>query len=242
MYFKFMNTEHIDRVLKDGTLIVSSFKYFRDLEAAHGPWIGDRLEAASELTAPADFTLTEGSPELQRVNEANVGMGLFTGQFAQISGGAKIEMGGVRFVQQVEPMHIYSFASGDLDELKTRMCVEAHQPYDACLRIIDPRALAQAICDTGDTDDGRPFKTLFAMIRHEPVRYEPVTQNIWTGNAVAPSPFRKAPHFAPQAEERFVFVPIPGGPALADRITIRLPNPSNYFEEIFRGLSSEVHS
>ena len=235
MYLKFMNTEHVDRVLKDGTLIVSSFEYFRKLEATHGPWIGDRLEAASELTTPANFTLVEGSPELQRANEAHVGRGLFTGQFARVSGGGKIEMGGVRFVYQVEPMHIYSFASGDLDELKTRMCVEAQQPYDACLRIIDPSALAQAICDIGETADGSPFKAIFVMIRHEPVKYEPVTQDILTGNAIAPSPFRKAPHFAPQSEERFVFVPIPGGPALADRITIRLQNPSNYFEEVFRG-------
>jgi len=235
MYLKFINTEHIDRVLKDGTIIVSSFQYFRDLEATQGPWIGDRLEAASELTTPENFTLTEGSPELQRTNEANVGMGLFTGQFAQVSGGGRIEMGGARFVQQVEPMHIYSFASGDLDELKTRMCVEAQQPYDACLRIFDPSALAQAICDTGETPDGSPFKALFAMIRHEPIKYEPVTQDILTGNAIAPSPFRKAPRFAPQSEERFVFVPILGGPALADRITIQLTNPSSYFEEVFRG-------
>jgi len=236
MYLKFISTEHIDRVLEDGTLIVSSFQYFRKLETTQGPGIGDRLEAASELTTPENFTLTEGSPELRRVNEANVGMGLFTGQFAQVSGSGKIHLGGVRFVQEVESMHIYSFSAGDLDELKKRMCIEARQPYDACLRIIDPGVLAQAICDKGETEERRPFKTLFAMIRHEPVKYEPVSQNILSGNAIAPSPFRKAPCFAPQSEERFLFVPAPGGRALADRITIRLPNPYNYFEEVFRGL------
>lgn len=234
MYLKFIDTTDIDRVLKEGTLIVSSFQYFRELESGQGPWIGDRLEGASELTTPEGFTLTEGSPELQRANEANIGLGLFT-QFAHVSGGGRIDMGAVRFVHQVEPMHIYSFASGDLDELKTRMCLESSQRYDACIRIIDPGALAQAICDTGETMDGTQFRTLFAMIRHEPVRYEPVAQNILTGNVIPPSPFRKAPHFAEQSEERLVFVPVREAPALADRITLRLPNPSNYFEEVFRG-------
>jgi hypothetical protein len=234
MYLKFINTEHIDCVLKGGTLIVSSFQHFRDLETTKGRGIGDRLEAATELTAPDKFTLREGSAELKRVNEATAGMGLFTGKFADVSSGGTIVMDGSRFIAQVEPMHIYSFAAGDLDELTRRMCVECTPPYDACLRIIDPGALAQAICDTGVTTDGRPFRALFQMIRHEPVKYEPVTQDIMSGNAIAPSPFRKAPHFAYQSEERFVLAPVPGV-ALSDRIEIRLPNPFAHFEEVFRG-------
>jgi hypothetical protein len=49
MFYKFLYTEDIDRVLRETTLKVSSLKYFRDLEDKQKPWIGDRLEDQQNL-------------------------------------------------------------------------------------------------------------------------------------------------------------------------------------------------
>jgi hypothetical protein len=98
MFYKFLDTKDVDRVLRGGTLKVSSLKYFRDLESTEGSWIGDRLEGATELTTPKHFTLTEGSPELELANQSNIGLGRVK-KLAQVSAGSRIEMGGVRFIQ-----------------------------------------------------------------------------------------------------------------------------------------------
>lgn len=66
-YYKFLHAGDIDRVIVDGTLIVSNASYFRDLEASWGA-IADPLEAASLLTVEGKFVLTEGSPELEIAN------------------------------------------------------------------------------------------------------------------------------------------------------------------------------
>jgi hypothetical protein len=50
MFYKFLHTKDIDRVLRESTLKVSSLKYFRDDKQK--PWIGDRLEGSIELTTP----------------------------------------------------------------------------------------------------------------------------------------------------------------------------------------------
>jgi hypothetical protein len=118
MFFKFLDTKDVDKVLRDGTLKVSSLKYFRELERGQ---IGDRLEGSTELTTPERFTLTEGSPQLELANRANIGLGMIKKNFARVSGGSRIEMGGVRFIHQVPNMYIYSYSYGDLDELK-RQC------------------------------------------------------------------------------------------------------------------------
>src|SRR3954470_19261286 len=107
MYVKFIDSENIDRVMRDGTVMLSSFQYFRDLEKTRGPWIGDELEAAAELRAPKTLTLSEGSPDLAKVNQSLAATGLFKGKFAALSDGAKAELGGSRFITQISPMHIY---------------------------------------------------------------------------------------------------------------------------------------
>jgi hypothetical protein len=76
MYVKFIDSENIDRVMRDGTVMLSSFQYFRDLEKTRGPWIGDELEAAAELRAPKTLTLSEGSPDLAKVNQSLAATGL----------------------------------------------------------------------------------------------------------------------------------------------------------------------
>jgi hypothetical protein len=54
MYLKFLHTKDIDKVLGDGTLMISSLEYFRKLEEAEWPDIADPLEGASELTVRPD--------------------------------------------------------------------------------------------------------------------------------------------------------------------------------------------
>src|SRR5689334_22899094 len=104
MFFKFVDTKDVDRILREGTLKVSSLKYFRDHESAQRPWIGDRLEGATELTTPKDFILTEGSPELELANNANIGLGTVK-KFAHVASGGRIIMGGTRFLHQVPNMY-----------------------------------------------------------------------------------------------------------------------------------------
>ena len=76
---------------------------------------------------------------------------------------------------------------------------------------------------------------MFSCAIQGPVKYEAVSQDIMLGNAIPPSPLRKAPRFAAQQEERIVFFPKPSGLKLSDRILIRIPNAYEHFEEVFRG-------
>jgi hypothetical protein len=87
MHYKFLDTRDIDRVLVDGTMIISSLEYFRRLDEAEWADIGDPLEGASELTIKGDFVIREDSPELELANNANIGLGMFQ-TFAKVSGAA----------------------------------------------------------------------------------------------------------------------------------------------------------
>lgn len=49
MYYKFLDNADVNKVLIDGTMVISSLEYFRRLEANWAD-IGDPLEGASELT------------------------------------------------------------------------------------------------------------------------------------------------------------------------------------------------
>lgn len=124
MHYKFLDTKDIDRVLVDGTMIISSLEYFRRLEEAEWADIGDPLEGASELTIKGDFVIREISCELDLANKANIGLGMFQ-TFAKVSGGGVINMSGARFIHVVPSLFIYSVSVGDLGELTTRMCVKS---------------------------------------------------------------------------------------------------------------------
>lgn len=62
MHYKFLDSKDIDRVMVDGTIMVSSLEYFRGLEEAEWADIADALEGASELTIGENFVLRESSP------------------------------------------------------------------------------------------------------------------------------------------------------------------------------------
>lgn len=72
--FKFLDAAHIDSVILDGTVMVSSLSHFRSLEET-GCWgkIADDLEGSSLLTVRQGLIVTENSPELEMVNNAGIG-------------------------------------------------------------------------------------------------------------------------------------------------------------------------
>jgi hypothetical protein len=131
MYYKFLDSADIDKVIVNGTLMVSSFEFFRKLEASQWGAIADPLDAASELTVGGPFVIRENSPELETVNKANIGLGMFQ-KFANVSGGGTIDISGARFVHTIPNLFIFSAAVGELNELTTEMCVNAERRYDAC--------------------------------------------------------------------------------------------------------------
>jgi hypothetical protein len=64
MHYKFLDSVHVPKVMVDGTIIISSFDYFRRLEASAWDGIADNLEAATEFRLPDNFVATADSPEL----------------------------------------------------------------------------------------------------------------------------------------------------------------------------------
>lgn len=230
-FYKFLNAEHADAVCRDGTLIVSSLQYFRDLELKEGPWIGDRLEGATEMRTPEHYVLTEGSQELDAINKANIGVGMFK-QLAMVSSGGVIEMSGVKFVTTLPPLYVFSFSAGDFDTLRASMSSSTIRPYDACVRLLSPWKLLVAIMDEGVVVDLEvPFKELFLNNRIDEVKYSPVSKSVTEGQSIPPSPFLKDERFSSQCEHRIVFEPTQ--PIPKDRLVIRVPRPEALFELVF---------
>jgi len=83
----FLDTKDVERVLIDGSIVISSFDRFRNLEETKWGAIADRLESQTELTFKEGIVAREGSPELEMLNDAKFGLGLFS-RFASITDGA----------------------------------------------------------------------------------------------------------------------------------------------------------
>jgi hypothetical protein len=234
--YKFLNTQDINKVIVDGTIKVSSATYFRELEAVGG-WgaIADPLEAASLLTIKDRLDLTENSPELEMVNKANIGLGIFQ-RFAQVSGGGRVVMHpGVRFVHTTPEVYIYSAAAGELNDLTTAMCVEAEKPYDACLKIVDLSALRARIFETGWVLGlNCEVSDIFEPGVMQPIRYESRSRDIREGPVIEPSPFKKALRYKPQSEVRLLLIPKDGAQIPKEPLIIKVPDPASLFEEVFR--------
>jgi hypothetical protein len=240
MHYKFLDTVDVDKVLIDGTIIISSLEYFRRLEEKEWAEIGDPLDDASELTTSGEFIVTEGSRELEMINNAVEGLGLFKGKFANVSGGGMIDMSGVRFVTTVPPLFIYSVAGGNIEDLTKIMCVDAKRPYNACLRVADLQQLQRHIFACGRVRNLNCAVTdIFLPGLIEPVAYEPRSRDVREGlPTLEPSPFKKAERFRRQSEVRMLFVPKEGVPIAQERLIIEIPETSTYFTEVFRNYTS----
>jgi len=237
-FYKFLDPGDIDKVLGDrtlGTIKVSSASYFRSLEAAEWGTIADPLEAASALTVREKMVLTEGSPELDIANSANIGLGAFQ-KFAVVESGGRMEIApGVKFIHTTADLFIYSAAVGELDNLTESMCVTVERPYNACLRIRDLGALRERIFLEGRIRDlGCKVSDLFEPGLIQQVEYEERTRDIREGPVIDPSPFKKDLRFKPQSEVRLLLVP-KGGKEIPDRpLIIEIPDPQSLFAEVFR--------
>ncbi len=233
-YYKFLDTSDIDKVIVDGTLIVSSFEYFRDLEGDKWGTIADPLEAASELTAQGKFVIREDSPELEMVNKANIGLGMFQ-KFAHVSSGGVIDISGARFIHAVPNLFIYCAAVGEVGDLITTMCVNAERPYNACLRILDFAALRQRIFETGQILElNCNVSDVFDPGMIQAVEYEARSRDIREGGVIEPSPFKKDLKYRSQSEVRLLLIPKAQAQIPSNRLTIKIPDPASLFEEVHR--------
>jgi hypothetical protein len=122
--YKFLDSADVSKVITDGTIVISSFDYFRKLEEKEWGLIADPLEGASELTTEP-MVVRENSTELEMLNNANIGLGMFK-KFAHVSGGGIISMGAVKFVHAI-PGYIYCASVGKLEDLIAYMTKKAER-------------------------------------------------------------------------------------------------------------------
>jgi hypothetical protein len=206
-YYKFLDAADVDKVLINNTLIVSSFEYFRKLEAAQWGTIADPLEAASELTVKGSFVIREDSPELEVANKANIGLGMFQ-TFAKIHGGGIIDISETRFIHTVPNLFVFSASVGNINDMTVEMCVKAERPYDACLRIMDIGALRKRIFDAGRIPEMNcKVSEIFEPGLIRVVEYEARSRDIREGETIVPSPFKKDMKFKHQSEVRILGLP-----------------------------------
>jgi hypothetical protein len=240
MCYKFLDSADIDKVIVNGTLIVSSFQYFRKLEEKQWGAIADPLDAASELRVEGPFIIRENFPELEIVNKANIGLGMFQ-KFADVSGSGTINISGTRFVHSTPNLFIFSATIGEINELTTEMCVNAERRYDACLRILDLPALRRRIFEAGRIQDlNCNVSDVFEPGLIEAVEYEPRSRDIREGGVIEPSPFKKDTKFKHQSEIRMLLVPKEQAEIPKERLVIEIPDPASLFEEVFRDYPAEA--
>lgn len=209
--------------------MVSSFRYFRELESRWGA-IADPLEGATELKVPKDYIVTEQSEKLKQINEAGIGLEMFK-QFVRVESGGVIDLSGASFVHQLPDTYIFSASWGCLDQLKTNMCDSAERPYRACLKIRSLHRLEHQIFDEGRILElGVPFSQVFERGQRGIVRYE-ARANSLPAAVLPPSALIKAPRFEHQQEARVTF--LPRGPIDHQRITISIPRPLSVFKMMF---------
>jgi hypothetical protein len=187
------------------------------------------------LTVGEKLVLTEGSPELDIANNANIGLGAFQ-KFAVVKSGGRVDIApGTKFVHTTPELFIYSAAEGDLDKLTKDMCVNAEGPYDACLRITDLGALRRRIIEAGRIRDlDCKVIDLFEPGWIQPVEYEERSRDIREGPVIDPSPFKKDIRFKSQSEVRLLLVPKEGKEVPNQRLIIEIPDPQSLFTEVFR--------
>ena len=230
MHYKFLDSIHVPNVMADGTVIISSFDYFRRLE--EGAWgeIADNLEAASEFKLPDEFIVTADSAELAQLNKANIGLGMFK-QFARVELGGKLALSGARFIHQRPNAFIFSASWGVLDRLRKYMCEDFRKTYSACLKIRSLHRLESSIFSEGYIRElNCPVSDAFDRGQRGIVTYD-VRSNSLPEMVLAPSAFKKAVRFKDQSEARITF-----NPKVAmslSRLTIQIPNPSSVFERVF---------
>lgn len=230
-YYKFLDRNDLSRVLNDGTVLVSSFEYYRRLEKDAWGLIADHLEGASEMTMPERFVVAENSPELEMINSSGVAKGLAP-KFVHVESGGRVSLGGATFLRVLPAGHVYCASYGYFDELQRYYCVEAERKYNSCIRIASFQRLLRRIFRTGVIlGTQMKFSDLFDRRMAGVVTYEARSRSILEGPMLDESPFKKEVIFKPQQEVRICFVPRDGLRA-EDRLVVRIDDPASIFSEV----------
>jgi hypothetical protein len=233
--YKFLHSVHIDKIVIDGTVTISSLSYYRQLEEPQ--WIADRLEGSIEVN------LTEGL--VVSGNEVSS----FTPEGfplpVRADTGGKIILGNKVILNYKHPdVFVYCASQGDLAPLTEAMCGDTKNPYDACVRIVDMELLAHRMFYRGRILEmgGTKVGDVFSYFRCAPVEYCNLSldQKTMTTRPPPPSPFVK--HHDPfprQREVRIAFFE-PRQVLPSQTLTIKIPRPKEIFIEEIRGISGST--
>jgi hypothetical protein len=209
--FKFLRSEHVGCILKDGTVQFGRLSHYRGLEKTHGPWIGDQHEGTSAVTVEVlEWTATDdlaANEEMARRFSPGPG-GL---KFAP---GSKVSMygapGAIKHTSVGDDEFVFSVAVGGLKKLTRTMCVDAKDPYDACLELkCSLKTLAEEIYHSGripGLHNGR-IRELFHRPTFGKVTYRQIVQN-FGAPVPQPSPFAKDLFYKEQKEWRICLKPL----------------------------------
>ena len=230
--FKFLNSQHIDRALKGGTIRISTFSHYRSLE---NPGIGDPTEA-STIVKVDDAILRGTNGQLTAEPWRPEG---FLGAFG-VGPESTLSLSNVPGQYNHPDCFIFCVSEGDRDTLIEAMCFKATDPYDACLRLLIPlQLLAHRIFWRGKVKElnNTPVRNLFRAVDSGRVTYDAVEHNYADGQAPTPSPFKKRPlpEFVLQSEARIVLWP--NNDLGLHQLTIQLPRIEKIFAEEFRSAS-----
>ncbi|MDQ2803685.1 MAG: hypothetical protein M3Y41_13775 [Pseudomonadota bacterium] len=222
--YKFLNSAHINCIIVDGTVRISTLSYYRKLEKEQ--WIADCLEGSVGVNIS---NLSKNS---------NEDLGFAPKGFPEIYGAGTGN--GMVFIRDTEIRYysqdtfIFSASRGDLPSLTKTMCQDSKDPYDACVRIVNMELLAHrmfhrgVVVEMGNTKVNR----LFSHFHCAPVVYDDLRRDPKTTRLPQPSPFLKHSTFAPQREIRIALQPRQAIPL--QNLTIKIPHPEKAFVEEFR--------
>lgn len=205
--YKFLNSEHVDFVLVQKTLKISSSDYFRRQYEAmpiKNDFINDPDEGRSYWHQSTPFEL-ENATDLERQAAA-----IMLGSMS-IPASSSTTFSNNSIVTFVPSFHMISFAEGPLEDAAAALCVPMEgidRPYDACLEIADIDALMSDVLNAGkiigEEGASMPFGHLFSRVIVNPVRYETVAADFGSPQPIA-DPFLKGRAFSAQREVRGVF-------------------------------------
>jgi hypothetical protein len=231
-YYKFLHSVHLDNILRDGTLRVSSLSYYRRLEDRQ--WIADRLEGSVEVRLTQGLAVTGN--EVSEFTPPGYNPQVVAGS------GGKIVLGEQVILNFQHPeVFVFCLSQGDLSELTEVMCQHGDRPYDACIQVNDIQLLGHRMYYSGKILEmnGVKVNELFTSGRWAPVEYKDLSldQKNIRCRPEPPSPFVK--HNDPFPVQREVRIALfePRRTLPAETLTIKIPRPEQIFTEVFRNRS-----
>jgi hypothetical protein len=141
--YKFLSAEHIDCMIRDGTIRIASLSYYRTREGE--AWISDSFEGTTMVVVDhATYTNNESKPvgEPWRPNG--------NGGLVQVGSGGAVTFNNCGFGYLYPDSYIFCVSQGSLAPLIDAMCRNAKDRYNACVRIRVPLNLGSSGNRVGD--------------------------------------------------------------------------------------------